>query len=387
MKVLHINANYLYTNLHQCMSRALTEQGVDNQVFVPICSGDNLVVTPDENVVVCECLRKWYRVWFYGKQRKIRKALEAEISVGQFDILHAYTLFTDGNCAYELSKKYGVPYVVAVRNTDVNIFFKWMPHLRSRGVEILANAKAVFFMSETYKNHVLNNYVPAALQGVLEAKAYVIPNGIDDFWHENLEAKERKNCNDPVKLVFAGRVDANKNITTTQAAMRVLRDRGYQTHLTVVGKVADKAVFDRIVRDEHTTYIPPKDKSELIQIYRDNDIFVMPSHTETFGLVYVEAMSQGLPVIYTKGQGFDGQFPEGQVGYHVDDHNAEDVADGIQKVIKEYGEISTRCINNIDKFRWMSICETYQSIYRNVCGVHNENEENLRYYQRLSNQG
>lgn len=40
----------------------------------------------------------------------------------------------------------------------------------------------------------------------------------------------------------------------------------------------------------------------------------MPSHKETFGLVYAEAMSQGLPIIYTKNQGFDGQFPDGYVG-------------------------------------------------------------------------
>ena len=44
-------------------------------------------------------------------------------------------------------------------------------------------------------------------------------------------------------------------------------------------------------------------------IFIVNDIFVMPSVTELL-LVYAEAMSQGLPVIYTRGQGFDGQFEE-----------------------------------------------------------------------------
>ena len=40
--------------------------------------------------------------------------------------------------------------------------------------------------------------------------------------------------------------------------------------------------------------------------------FCLPSHAETFGLVYVEAMSQGLPIIY-EGQGFDKQFQDGEV--------------------------------------------------------------------------
>ena len=372
MRALHINANYLYTNLHQCMTRALTEQGVDNQVFVPIYTHNNLVVTPDENVKVSLCYRKWDRFFFYKKQKKIRNALEANVNVSDFDLLHAYTLFTDGNCAYELSKKYNIPYVVAVRNTDVNTFFKWMPHLRGRGVEILTNAKAVFFLSETYKKQVFNNYIPTVLRGALEEKSYVIPNGIDDFWLQNLHANPNREVHTPLRLLFAGRIDANKNICTIQSAMKLLREKGCESHLTVVGKVADKNVFRRITGDKHTTYIPPKDKTELIHIFRENDIFVMPSHTETFGLVYAEAMSQGLPVIYTKGQGFDGQFPEGVVGYHVNDKSKEDVADGIKKIVKHYVEISSRCLKNIDKFRWTSICETYRSIYREVCGVQDE---------------
>lgn len=372
MKVLHLNANYLYTNLHQCMIRTLTGLGIDNQVFVPIHTRNNLVVTPDKNVKTSICYKKWDRLFFDNKQKKIKKALETNLAVNDFNLIHAYTLFTDGNCAYELSKKYGVPYVVAVRNTDVNTFFKWMPHLRHRGAEILANAKAVFFLSETYKKQVFNKYIPAALQEMLEAKSYVIPNGIDDFWHENLQTKESKTCHNPVRLIFAGRIDANKNIATTQAAMKVLQDRGCRTQLTVVGKVVDKAVFDQIVRDEHTAYIPPKDMSELLYIYRDNDIFVMPSHTETFGLVYAEAMSQGLPVIYTKGQGFDGQFPEGVVGYRVDDKSAEDVAGAIEKIIAHYEEIATNCVGNAPKFRWTSICKTYKSIYQKICGEQNE---------------
>ena len=51
----------------------------------------------------------------------------------------------------------------------------------------------------------------------------------------------------------------------------------------------------------------------------------MLSIMETFGLVYAEAMSQGLPIIYTKGQGFDEQFDEGKVGYHADCFNIEEI--------------------------------------------------------------
>ena len=92
----------------------------------------------------------------------------------------------------------------------------------------------------------------------------------------------------------------------------------------------------------------------------------MPSFTETFGLVYVEALSQGLPVIYTKGQGFDGQFPEGTVGYHVTPTESKDVAEKILKIAENYMKISSNCNNGIKKYQWKMISEEYLRIYRGI---------------------
>ena len=53
------------------------------------------------------------------------------------------------------------------------------------------------------------------------------------------------------------------------------------------------------VYSEFVSYLPEtNDKNKLLEHYRSCDIFIMPSKTETFGLVYVEAMSQGLPCLY-----------------------------------------------------------------------------------------
>ena len=146
--------------------------------------------------------------------------------------------------------------------------------------------------------------------------------------------------------------------------MKLLQEKGCETHLTVVGRVADKRVFRQITSDKHTTYIPPKDKTELIHIYRDNDIFVMPSHTESFGLVYAEAMSQGLPVVYTKGQGFDGQFPEGEIGYSVNSNSIESVAEAIERIILEYDIITKDIAYKVGKYNWPNICLNYRKIYQ-----------------------
>ena len=366
MRILHINCNYIGTTLHQLMVEHLDALGYENQVFVPTYDKTLAVISPNENVCVCECFQKWDRLLFDYKQQKIRKGLESNLSVGDYDLIHAYTLFTDGNCARNLSKKFGIPYVVAVRNTDVNDFFRLMPHLRSRGVSIMCDAAAVLFLSESYRNLVFEKYIPEEYKQRILQKTYVIPNGIDSFWFQNTPPREKKVDQKSVKLIYAGRIDRNKNIPTTQKAMQLLRAQGYQTRLTVIGKVQDQKEFERISKDPYTNYVPALPKEKLISYYRQADLFVMPSYTESFGLVYAEAMSQGLPVIYSKGQGFDHQFEEGVVGYHVVADDPRDVANGIRRVIDHYSEIQKNVTAKAATFAWESIITEYDRLYQSI---------------------
>ncbi|MCR4718206.1 MAG: glycosyltransferase family 4 protein, partial [Firmicutes bacterium] len=238
MRVLHINCNYVGTTLHQLMIEQLDALGYSNQVFVPTYDKNLSVIEPNENVCLTECFRKWDRLCFDYKQKKIRKGLEAKINVADYDLIHAYTLFTDGNCARNLYKKYGIPYIVAIRNTDVNDFFRLRPLLRGRGVRIMLDAMAVFFLSESYRKQVFE-IIPKKHWAEIEKKTHIIPNGIDDFWLKNIPSKDKTLDKEKIKLVYAGRIDRNKNIPTIQKAMAVLRKQGYETVLSVVGKVQD----------------------------------------------------------------------------------------------------------------------------------------------------
>ena len=372
MRVLHINVSYIVSALHQTMIEHLNELGVENKVFVPTYDKNRSIIECKDYVTVSECFKKWDRIFYFRKQRKIISSLLENYDVSQFDLIHAYTLFTDGNAAMELSRKYGIPYVVAVRNTDMNDFFKKMIHLRSHGVKILRNAKAVFFLSPVYRDRILQQYVPAKYRKEIMEKSYVIPNGIDDFWHDH---KYTKNGNEiqrvikterKIKCIYVGGIDRNKNVELTLKALTELEKQGWNCTLTCVGRIVDQSVYAKLCNYDCFNYVAPQKKEELIDYYRNADIFVMPSHTETFGLVYAEAMSQGLPVIYTRGQGFDGQFPEGDVGYAVDASSIESVVNVILACIDNYANISHRCVNSFSKFSWESIVQRYQYIYEDI---------------------
>ena len=364
MRVLHINRNYLGTTLHQTMIEHLDKLGVESSVFVPVCKTEKATIKPNDNVCVSCCINNIDRYIFDLKQFKIIHSIEKNFDVKSFDCIHAYTLFTDGNAAMKLAKKYKKPFVVAVRNTDVNDFFAKLFYLRGRGVKIMREAKKIFFLSEAYRKTVFEKYIPQKYYDELYAKSLIIPNGIDDFWFNNQPPEEKKEVGNAVKLIYAGRIDKNKNIPTIKKAMDILQRMGVESTLTVIGKIVDQSEFLKIKDDNRITYLPAMPKEQLIEQYRKHDIFVMPSFTESFGLVYAEAISQGLPVVYSKGQGFDGQFEEGVVGFNCDAYDANDVSKAISKVLERCRKLRNREI--LRKFDWGYIVKSYRLVYNEV---------------------
>jgi glycosyltransferase involved in cell wall biosynthesis len=145
--------------------------------------------------------------------------------------------------------------------------------------------------------------------------------------------------------------------------------KGYQARLTIVGAGGDQEnrVLRRIQNSNKVNYLGRiDDPSKLIEIYRQSDIFIMTSKGETFGLVYIEAMSQGLPVIYSKNTGIDGVFEQGSVGYGVTPGSVSEMKQGIDKIVSTYQEISHNCFIKAKEMNWTNIAEVHFDIYGRV---------------------
>ena len=287
--------------------------------------------------------------------------LESNLDIKGFDLIHAHTVFSGGYAARQLQKKYGIPYIVAVRNTDVNVFFKYMFHLRAVGVDILRNASRIIFLSPSYREQVLRDYIPLKDLESIAEKSEVLPNGIAElFFEQNAQPKQ---LNGTLKIIQVGRLVKLKNPELTAKAVEILRSRGRDVELTFVGSVQDEN-YRPLLDKDYVNWFDNCPQTEVIGHLSQADIFVMPSHIETFGLAYVEAMSQSLPVLYTAGQGFDGQFPEGEVGFAVSDSDPEALADAIEKVVENYETLSKNAISGAKKFRWDTIGSRYTELYR-----------------------
>jgi Glycosyltransferase len=364
VKVLHIAPGYPHSKLYPQLISALEDTGCENCVYVQSKGVETF--NPYPIYYLGRDFGLIDRLLYFRKQHIIANdIIERDILRG-VDVVHAHNLFSAGYNAYRIWKRYHIPYIVAVRNTDVNDFFHYMIHLRSIGVKIMREAAAVIFLSPSYRDVVLNTYVPPRQRETILSKCHIIPNGLDPFFLNNC-AKVPRHIEGPdrIRLIYVGDIDKNKNVGTTIKACDILRKEGVNVSFTVMGTIRDGQ--EEVIKDiEYLHYYPFSPKEKVLECLRQADIFVMPSIHETFGLVYIEAMSQGLPVIYTEGQGFDGYYAEGTVGYHVPCFDDKAIAKNIRKIMDNYEYISNNCINAVGTFSWFKKAEDYFKLYRNV---------------------
>lgn len=367
MKVLNINSYYYSSTVHYELQAKLRKTKIKPLTYIPLAQGyqprDQRDFELNSQIVNSFPYQQYHRYIFHLKHLRIWHDLRQRFDYSEFSLVHAASLFSNGYLALKLKEKYQLPYIVVVRDTDINVFFKRLHYLRFLGHKILANADKIIFLSETYRATLLDKYVPTKLKAEIFNKSVIIPNGINEFWLSHLGQPKNMENKRVIKLIHVGTIDQRKNLLATVAAIDILIKEGYQVSYTVVGKVKDKAIYERIKKLPYSKIIPPVSFEDLLKLYRVSDILVVPSKTETFGLVYVEAMSQGLPLIYTKGQGFDGQFSDGQVGYAVAADNVAEIAEKIKMIILNYETISSNCVLSSTKFDWQKITKQYLAMY------------------------
>ena len=357
------------------MIESLDKLDANQTIYIPIKKKQDynkkiLKNLNNTNFIYSKIFNDIDRLFYNHKINKILNDIKKKVDLDNINIIHAHTLFSMGGIALKLKKEKNIDYIVAVRNTDVNLFFKYMVYLRSFGIKIMKESKKIIFLSPVYRDYVLEKFIPSNLQESIIKKSIVVPNGINPFFLKNKYNRPNFDNKKSIKLIYVGSFIKRKNVHISISVARRLKTLGYKIKLTIIGGGGrDENKIRRLAKtneDIIEIYNRIEDREKLLSMYRKSDIFIMISYNETFGLVYLEAMSQGLPIIYTRGEGVDGYFKEGTVGYSVNPKDINDIVRKIEMTIHNYNEISKNCYNLVDNFSWNKIAQTYDKIYKSI---------------------
>lgn len=363
MKILHLCSYYVgskvYKNLFEEL--ALREEVLTQSVFVPMRDAAQVDNNKPEKLGIelyyVKCLSWVTRFSFMIKLLVLRGAFkhyQRQSNVLDLcDVVHAHTLYSDGYLAYLINRVYCIPYVITVRTTDVSLFEKYLPHWRLLTRRVIRNARCLIFLSNGHRAQIEKTYT-----GDLP-KIVFMPNGIDVYWIRHAVLKKNQ-CQAGIKsAIYIGEINLNKNIEksiyaffTSQHASEArftIIGGTYQTYKNVYAELPDE-LLNRVIFLERT-----EDKDLIREYLRASDILIMPSIMETFGLVYLEAVSQCTPVVYSMGQGVDGLYPEGYIGFNCDPNEITSITAAIQRTLATFPhgiDFTTREKNPVVDFSW-----------------------------------
>lgn len=371
LNVLHISNGYAGSKVHCNLIKELDSIGISQTVYCPVRTreelGKNCFDSSKTFFKYSFCIRPWHKFVYHIKCHTLYKDLTRNIDLSKFHLIHATTLFSDGALAYKAYKEYGIPYVVAVRATDIYDFIgRKMYHTWTDGRNILLNAQKIYFISASGKNAFEHTCFAKPILSQIKHKFILRPNGVDQTFLDNIDVSSHNS-----KIVcYIGTFLRRKNLERVIEAISRLRQiDGYKdVTLRIIGGGDDRWNKIESLIQEHSDFIDFKgkisDKKLLITSMRECAMFAMPSFSETFGLVYIEALTQNLPIIYTKNDGVDGLFDK-SAGIAVNPSSVQEIQDAIKKVFDNLGYFNN---DNVDfnRFNWSRISDQYINDYNEI---------------------
>ncbi len=229
------------------------------------------------------------------------------------DIIHAQHAW----CLSWLASLCGVPMVVTIHGTDLMGCRKW-PAFQSFAQEAIAGSTKVLAISQDNRDLALSQFPMAA------GKLLLLPNGYNEdiFYREEVDRETLFNTlglpySGEYIILFVGKLATFKGVDTllrTARRYEQLADREFITLIAGDGEERERlSALHKQLGLKNTFFLGNQKQDELRRLYNAADVFVMPSHREPFGLVALEAMACGLPVVGSNEGGLP-EFISSEVG-------------------------------------------------------------------------
>ena len=311
---------------------------------------------------------------------------EARHAPGRYDLVHGH-YWLSGQVGAVAKERWGVPLVQSmhtlgkVKNASLAVGERLEPEVRLRGeAEVIAAADRLIANTEDEARDLISGYDAAPGQ------VTVINPGVSlSVFRPGSQAEARQRLGlpaDGIVLVFAGRVQPLKapDLVLHAAARMIADDPSLASRLTIAfvggpsgaGRADPDGLTELAARLGLADLIrlePPCPQPELANWYRAATIVMVPSYSESFGLVAVEAQACGTPVVAAAVGGLRTAVRDGVSGVLVDSRDPARYARAMRDLIdrpQRLAQLSAGAREHASRFGWSATVDRLLDLYSGV---------------------
>jgi D-inositol-3-phosphate glycosyltransferase len=221
-------------------------------------------------------------------------------------------------------------------------------------------------------------------------KMVIIPPGVDVSHFYPIPGDEARMYvglkPDDRMVLFVGRIEPLKGVDTLIEAMSCLQLKdGHKVHLAIIGgdpsaspqeMSVEMARLQKLCDDlsvgQLVVFLGKRDQDRLPYYYSAAELLVMPSHYESFGMVALEAMACGTPVIASEVGGLAYLVRDGETGFTVPDQEPELLSEKITWLLNDrelHRTMSERAVEYAQDYAWEKIAGQIVGVYRELVKV------------------
>lgn len=297
----------------------------------------------------------------------------AVVRLKEFDLVHAHWSIPQGLVALLLKRFRGIPCVTSLHGSDV--YGLDLPFLRELNKKVILDSDACTANSR------------ATAEGANRISGRgdirVIPMGVDtDFFSKSKDRRKEQNRRGGQEkiVLYAGRLIEVKGVEYLVRAFPSVLEKQSSTKLLIVGSGPSRAdlvsLSERLRLQEKVIFQDAVSQEELVRYYSMADVFVLPSvttdagETEGLGVVLLEAMACGVPVIGSAIGGIPDIIKDGETGLLSLEKDPDDLAEKICSLLRDK-DLRQKVTENAfrfvaEEFSWDVVARRFKGIYEAI---------------------
>lgn len=309
---------------------------------------------------------KWQLITYTWRAYFFARKLLRERS---YDLTHSFFGVPCGVISYLIKKKYKVPYIVSLRGADV-------PGYSERFTNLYSILTPIIHRVWREAKYVVTNskgLTDLAQHSAPHQKFLQIANGVDTHFYTP-GARSLSDRKKEFRILLASRLSRRKGFNYAIDAFVELFDLYPHIRMRIAGGEGNameelQAQVKKYRLDGRVQFTGLYTKAQSPQIYRDADVFVMPSLNEGMSNNLLEALASGLPVLMTPTGGAEELVRDGENGYMIKMHDVRSIVERLTILIENpeicdgFGRASRMVA---EQMSWESVATKYRDLYNKM---------------------